>query len=245
MTPLLQLDAVAKAYPRGPRELRVLQDVTLAVEPGEFVGVYGARGAGKTTLLRIAAGFDQPDSGSVTVSGAAPSIVGRRGRGRRRARAGEIAWVEQSGPHSGELAMDVFVALPLYRALGPAAARRRALTALARVGADDAAGTLWSDLSDAARKLVMLAHALVREPRLLLADDPTAGLGVIDRERVTGLLLSAARDDDCAVLMTAPELAATRHADRTLLLSRGRLLAAATRDAEGTVVPFPGSERRA
>ncbi len=57
MTPLLQLDAVEKAYVRGPRELRVLRDATLAVEPGEFVGVYGARGAGKTTLLRIAAGF--------------------------------------------------------------------------------------------------------------------------------------------------------------------------------------------
>ncbi|MDO8184493.1 ATP-binding cassette domain-containing protein [Conexibacter sp. JD483] len=239
---LLRLDSISKAYERGPRQLSVLNDVTFALEAGEFVGIYGARGAGKTTLLRIAAGFDRPDDGAVTFAGAAPTLVGKR---RQRHAPGAIAWVEQNGPHSGELPIEVFVALPLYRELGPSVARRRASEALARVGADDAAGARWSDLSDAARKLVTLAHALVRRPRLLLADDPAAGLGVIDRERVTSLLHAAAHDDDCAVLMTAPELAATRHADRALLLSRGQLLTPAVRDEDGTVLPFPGQERRA
>ncbi len=140
--------------------------------------------------------------------------------------------------------MDVYVALPLYRELGPVAARRRAVATLARVGADDAVDARWSDLSDAARRLVALAHALVREPRLLLVDDPVGGLDVIDRERVTGILRAAADDDGCAILMAVPELGAVRHADRALLLSRGRLLTPASRDVEATVAQFPGEGRR-
>lgn len=243
MTALLRLDSVAKAYARGPRELRVLQEVDLAVEPGAFVGIYGARGAGKTTLLRIAAGFEPPDEGRVRFG---EEDLGRMTR-RRRARLhrDEIAWVERGGPRSSDLTMDVYVALALYRRLGPAAARRRALRALARVGAEDAADARWSSLSDTTRTLVAIAHALVREPRLLIVDDPTSGLDVIDRERVTGLLRSAAEDGGLTILMAVPELAATQHADRALLLSRGRLLTPSERRPGATVVEFPGDQRRA
>jgi ABC-type lipoprotein export system ATPase subunit len=244
MTPLLQLDAVRKSYWRGPRELRVLRDVSLAVQAGELVGVYGQRGAGKTTLLRLAAGFEPPDEGRVAFGGV--SLGARSRRELARLHREQIGWVERAGPRSRELPMRVYVALPLYRALGPAQAQRRAVAALTRVGAEDVVDARWDSLSDAARILAAIAHALVREPRLLLVDDPTAGLGIVDRERVVGLLRAAAEEGGLGVLMAVPDMPSMLHAHEVRLLSRGHVVAPdAPHDGHGTVVAFPGGERSA
>ena len=243
MAPLLALDSVSRSYWRGLREVRVLRDVSLEVHAGEMVGVYGQRGAGKTTLLRVAAGFESPDAGSVSFAGV--DLARRSRRKLARLHREEIGWVERAGPHSGELPMHIYVALPLYRRYGPTEAQRRAFATLARVGAEDAAELPWSSLSDTARVLVAIAHALVREPQLLLVDDPTAGLGVLDRERVVGLLRSAAEEAGLAIVMAVPDMPAMLHAHEVRALSRGRLLTPAERDARGTVIEFPGSERSA
>jgi len=242
MKPLLRLDTVSRSHWRGPRELRILRDVSLDVHAGEVVAVYGQRGAGKTTLLRIAAGFEPPDAGSVSFDGVS---LGRRSRRElARLRRDEIGWVERAGPQSAELPVLTYVALPLYRSCGPLTAQRRAMEALMHVGAVDTAELPWSNLSDTARILVALAQALVRQPRLLLVDDPTGGLGILDRERVVGLLRSAAEDCGLAVLMAVPDLPAMLHAHEVRMLSRGRLLAPSERQT-GTVIAFPGSERSA
>ncbi|HZV75133.1 MAG TPA: ATP-binding cassette domain-containing protein [Conexibacter sp.] len=244
MKPLLRLDSVSKSYMRGPRELRILRDVSLDVHAGEFVGIYGQRGSGKTTLLRVAAGFEAPGSGVVTFDGV--DVRGIRRRDLARLHRHDIGWVERAGPQSRELPMRDYVALSLYRAVGPAEAQRRAVAALAKVGAEDAADAHWSSLSDTARMLVAIAHALVREPRLLLVDDPTAGLSIIDRERVVGLLRSAAEDAGLGVLMAVPDMPAMLHAHEVRSLSRGRLLAPADPPPNGgNVVEFPGGERSA
>jgi ABC-type lipoprotein export system ATPase subunit len=241
---LLQLESVHKSYWRGPRQLHVLNGVSLDVHAGELVSVYGQRGAGKTTLLRVAAGFDAPTSGCVHFDG---TDVRKLKRGdRARLHRNDIGWVERAGPETRALPMRVYVALPLYRKLGPVEAQRRALSALAKVGAEDAADARWASLSDTARMLVAIAHALVREPRLLLTDDPTAGLGILDRERVVGLLRSAAEDGGLGVLMAVPDMPAMLHAHDVRSLSRGRLLAPADPPPNGgNVVEFPGSERSA
>src|SRR5215207_5568588 len=224
---------------RGPRELRVLKEVALDVHPGEFVGVYGQRGSGKTTLLRVAAGLEPVSGGRVTYDGADLSNLSRGKRARLYRE--EIGWVERAGPESRELPMRVYVALPLYRRCGPAEAQRRAVAMLARLGIEDAADARWSSLSDTARMLVAIAHALVRMPRLLIVDDPTAGLGIVDRERVVGLLRSSAEDDGLGVLMAVPDMPAMLHAHEVRSLSRGRLLAPTDRppDGHGMVVQFP------
>jgi len=241
-TPLLRFDAVSRSYWRGPRELRVLRDVSLDVHAGELVAVYGQRGSGKTTLLRLAAGFEQPDAGSVSFAGI--DLTRRSRRQLADMRREDVGWVERTGSQSAELPVLLSVALPLYRAHGPLGAQRRAMSALERVGAEDTAELSWESLSDAARMLVALAQALVREPRLLLVDDPTAGLGMLDRERIAGLLRSAAEDSGLAVLMAVPEMPAMLHAHEVRMLSRGRLLAPSEQRA-GTVIEFPGSKRSA
>lgn len=245
MAPLLQLESVRKSYWRGPREVRVLRDVSLDVHAGELVGVYGQRGAGKTTLLRLAAGFEPPDGGEVSFDG--ERLCDRSRRELAAVRRERIGWVERAGPQSDELPMRIYVALPLYRRLGPVEAQRRAVAALAKVGADEAADARWSSLSDTTRILAAIAQALVREPKLLLVDDPTAGLGILDRERVVGLLRAAAEGGGLGVLMAVPDMPAMLHAHEVRSLSRGRLLAPADapRDGHGTVVEFPGGERSA
>ncbi len=241
---LLRLASVQKSYTRGPRVLHVLKGASLDVHAGQLVSVYGQRGAGKTTLLRIAAGFEQPESGSVSFDGVDLAGVSR-GR-RSQIHSCEIGWVERAGPQSRDLLIRVYVALPLYRRLGPVEAQHRAMVALAKVGAEDAAEQRWSSLSDTARTLVAIAHALVREPRLVVVDDPTGGLSIIDRERVTGLLRSAAEDGGLGVLMAVPDMPAMQHAHEVRSLSRGRLLAPADPPTGGgTVVEFPSGERSA
>jgi ABC-type lipoprotein export system ATPase subunit len=223
---LLRLNSVSRSYRRGTSELRALRSVSLEVNAGDVVAVYGQRGAGKTTLLRVAAGFDRPDEGSVTFRSV--DLASLTPRHLARVHREQIGWVERNGAHSSDLPAATYVALPLYGKVGPARARRLALAALARVGAADCADRRWEDLSDANRVLVAIAQALVREPWLLIVDDPTAGLSVIDRERVVGLLRAAAEEGGIGVLMAVPDMPAMLHAHEVRSLSRGRLLAPLT-----------------
>jgi ABC-type lipoprotein export system ATPase subunit len=241
---LLSLSSVSRSHWRGPSERKVLRDVSLDVRTGDLVAVYGQRGAGKTTLLKIAAGFDPPDTGKVLFEGIDLASLSRRElAGVHRE---WIGWVERSGPHSHDLPTSVYVALPLYGKVGAANAQRLATAALSRVGADDCADRCWDDLSDADRILVAIAHALVREPRLLVVDDPTAGLGIVDRERVVGLLRAAAEEAGIGVLMAVPDMPAMLHAHEVRSLSRGRLVAPADRTGrDGALIALPGRDLRA
>ena len=242
---LLSLESVSRSFWRGPSEVAVLRDVSLDLQAGDLVAVYGQRNAGKTTLLKLAAGFEAPDRGTVAFEG--KDLASFSHKQLARLHREQLGWVERAGPHSRELPIRTYLALPLYREAGPKAAQRRAQAALARVGAEECADQRWADLSDTARMLIAIAHALVREPRLLIVDDPTAGLGIVDRERIVGLLRSAAEDGGIGVLMAVPDMPALLHAHEVRSLSRGRLLAP-TRpptDDHGTVIEFPRGKRTA
>ncbi|MEX2412167.1 MAG: ATP-binding cassette domain-containing protein, partial [Thermoleophilaceae bacterium] len=217
---LLTLDGVTKSHWRGVTERPVLRGASLTVHAGDLVAVYGQRGAGKTTLLTLAAGFDDPDGGHVAFEGRDLAALSRRNLARLHR--DRIAWVEATGSLSCELGPLDYVALPLYRRLGPGESRRRAFAALRRVGAEDCAHRSWDDLSDATRALVAVAQALAREPRLLIADEPTAGLGIVDRERVVGLLRAAAEDGGVGVLMAVPDMSAMVLAHEVRALSPAR-----------------------
>jgi len=242
---LLRLESVSRSHWRGLTQIPVLKDVSLTVEAGDLVAVYGQRNAGKTTLLKVAAGFEAPDSGDVSFEGRSLSVLSRRELARLHRE--QLGWVERAGPHSSELPLRVYVALPLYRKLGPRQAQRRALAVLAKVGAADCADQRWGDISDTARTLVAIAEALVREPRLLIVDDPTAGLGIVDRERIVGLLRSTAEEGGLGVLMAVPDMPAMLHAHEVRSLSRGRLLepAGTPPQRDGTVIEFPHTKRTA
>ena len=232
---LLALERVSKSHWRGRHELVVLDEVSLEVEPGELVAVFGQRAAGKSTLLRIAAGIERPDSGCVRFEGA------ELGAGRFRRLTGihaRIGWVGRQAPFASGMRMLDHVALPLLRAVTADAAERSATRALKRVGAGDLANARWHELSDAERTLVTIAHAIVRDPKLLLADDPTSGLGIEERETILGLLRSIAEERGMAVLATVPEIPDALRSHRVMSLGDGELIQA-TRRTTGEVIAFP------
>lgn len=239
---LLRLESVSKSFWRGATEIPVLRDVSLEVEPGDLVAVYGQRSVGKTTLLKVAAGFETPDAGRVVFAG--DDLAGLSRRRFTRLHRDEIGWVEHSGPRSLGLPMRAYVAMPLLGDMGATEAQRRAGTTLADIGAEDCAERQWDELSDAARMLVAIAHALVREPALLIVDDPTVGLGMTDREEVIGLLRAAADRQGIGILMAVPDMPAMLHADRVHSLGRGRLLspAAPPPRRRADVLEFPGGK---
>lgn len=242
---LLSLDAVSKSYWRGSTQVRVLTAASLDVNVGEFVAVWGKRGAGKTTLLRIAAGLEAPNSGMVRFDGNDLSTLSEARHARLMRE--QIGWVRRAGPRS-ELRMLDYVALPLLIEYGQRKAHGRANDALKRVGMSECRGQRWSSLSDGERALVAIAHGIVRAPRLLLVDDPTANLGVREREEVMALLCALVEETSLSVLITVPDMPAAMRSHQLRALSGGRLLAPTaapeTPGASGaTVIDFPGSER--
>lgn len=244
MDPLVSLDGVCKSYWRGSHEIVVLADVSLSVHVGEIVAVWGQRGAGKTTLAKVAAGLETPERGTVRFDG---QDLADTARGLAPLLHDGVGWVQRIGPQTGDFRMVLdYVALPLLGKHSPRGARRRASATLKRVGVADCAGERWDGLTDGERTLVAVAHALVREPKLLIADHPTANLNVLQREEVMGLLRLAAEEEDLGILITVPDMPDMAQADRVGSLSDGRLVMPRGSPQEhGTVIDFPGKEQSA
>lgn len=234
----LALEGVSKSYWRGPHETIVLKDISLSVYAGECVAVWGQRGSGKTTLLKVAAGLEPPDGGIVSFKGR--DLHARSKAEMVRLLREEIGWARRSGPESDELEMLDYVALPLLKSHTLRRARRRSAQALAHVGVADCCNGRWEDLTDGERTLVSIAHAMVRKPSLLVVDDPTANLDVLQREEVMGLLRATAEQEWLAVLITVPDMPSMVHAHRIGSLSDGRLLVPSGASPErDNVVEFP------
>jgi putative ABC transport system ATP-binding protein len=238
MGSLLSLRRVHKSYWRGLRETVVLADVSIDVHAGEIVAVWGQRGSGKTTLLKVAAGLEPPDQGTVSFEGR--DLL----KGLARTLNSEIGWVRRKGPQSDGMTMVEYVSRPLLGKFSPRVAQRRAVGLLEQVGVRDCARQRWDDLTDGERTLVAIAHALVREPKLLIADDPTANLNLLQRREVMTLLRSAAEREGRSVLLTVPDMPEMLDAHKVGSLSEGRLLL--SRDEElANVVEFPYQEQSA
>lgn len=237
--PLLAFDKVGRTFWRGMVEIAALDDVSFEIGAGEFAAIAGRQASGKTTLLRIAAGLDAPDRGTVRFRGRDLYPEGRPPR--LGGLPPSIGWMQRSGPQIASMRMYDYVAVPLLEELSYGPARRRALRALDSFGAVQLAEAVWDEMSDAQRTQVMLARATVREPALLLADDPTAGLNVQDREVLLGLLRSVAANTGMATLIAVPEIAKMLRSHSVMPLKDGRLVQRSQHEF-GHVIDFP-SER--
>ena len=229
---LLTLEHVSKRYRRGLRELPALRDVSLEVAAGEIVGVWGRRFSGRTTLLRIAAGLVAPDDGRVLLDGT-PVAELPEGDLRR-----SVAFCHTSfAPAHAELVVE-HVAVPLL-AVGTRIDRActRAQAMLDRVGAGACAELRPHQLAQGELVRVVLARALLQQPRLLLIDEPTSGVDLIERDDLLMTLRVTAKDEHVAVLMTASEMPGLSIADRALTLADGVLHGDAVPHA-ADVVPF-------
>lgn len=212
---LLALSHATKRFASGQRETVALCDVSLELEAGECVAVYGMRRSGRTTLLRVAAGMLALDEGEARFAGQDLALCGARALGV------EIGYCNPDfdPAHGGSVVEHVAVAL-LARGAGRTRARAQAADALARVGIGESAQLDPRELRADEQVRAGIARALVTRPRLLLLDEPTNGVDVLERDCVLALLRALA-DEGAGVLMTVGEPLAG--ADRVLALDAGRL----------------------
>jgi ABC-type multidrug transport system ATPase subunit len=212
---LLELEHVSKRSRRGVRD--ALDDVSLAIDEGELVTVWGERRSGRSTLLRIAAGIETPDTGVVRFAGAglADGGVEKLGEGISYCR---TAFRASAGQHI----VDVLAATQLARGIPRPVARSRAWKALERVAAKECAARTSEELNGEEIMRVAIARALVCEPRLLVIDEPTIGVDLIARDGILALLRSIA-DDGIAILTSTGEGTGFLGADRVLALHKGKL----------------------
>ncbi|HEX7291406.1 MAG TPA: ATP-binding cassette domain-containing protein [Conexibacter sp.] len=234
--PLLSLDRVSKRYWRGRHEIVVLDDVSFDLDAGEFAAIFGQRASGKTPLLRIAAGIEAADSGTVLFEG---EDLTARSRRRGSGLHPRIGWMRRQGPYLSSMTMLDYVPISLYGDISYPEAERLATRALRRIGAAELARARWRELDDAERTLVMLAQAVVREPALLVADDPTMGLGAVECENVLRHLRGIADETGMAVLMAVPDVPDMLRSHTVMSLSDGELIRPARLTTRADVIQFP------
>jgi lipoprotein-releasing system ATP-binding protein len=237
MTPLLSFLNVAKHYPDGGREIVVLDRVSLEIDPGTGVGVYGARRSGKSTLLRMAAGIVLADSGTVLFDGRdmARMSAGERGRLLRREIAFMAAGDWRTNPR--ESVVDHVATSLGSEGVTMREARHRALRALDHVGISAAgAQEATASLSLDERARVMLARALAREPRLLVLDEPALMPKLSDRDRFRALLRTAAHERNMALLLSSEEMSGAAGIGVLMSIADGEVCST---EEQGTILQLP------
>jgi putative ABC transport system ATP-binding protein len=222
MTAMYELTGVGKAYTTGSRKILAVSDVDLTVSDGEWLAIRGRTGHGKSTLLNLLGGLDRPTSGQLLLDG---RDLGRmRDAELTRLRATTIGFVFQTFSLVPTLsaAENVEAALiPL--GAGLAARRRKVAAALDSVGLTDRARHLPSELSGGQQQRVAIARALVKEPKVLLADEPTGNLDEETRDEIIGLMEKLWREYQLTLILVSHDGAVARRAQRVAVMSRGSI----------------------
>ncbi len=219
---VLEASGVKKAYRQGPREVRVLEDVSLALRAGESLAIVGVSGAGKSTLLHILGGLDRPDSGNVVINGSDLWAMNPNKRSRLRNRS--LGFVYQFHHLLPEFSALENVAMPLLiRGESPSVAQRRAGEILDRVGLSERLNHKPGELSGGERQRAAVARALVGNPQVVLGDEPTGNLDERTADHVYGLMLELNRELHTSLLLVTHDRNLASRMDRQMELHMGWL----------------------
>jgi putative ABC transport system ATP-binding protein len=219
---MYKLTDVKKDYPKGRHTVHALQGVNLEIADGEWMAIQGPTGHGKSTLLQILGGLDRATSGSVLLDG---TDLTRLGEGSMtKTRAATIGFIFQTFNLIPTLTAQENVETALVP-LGVSGASRkaRAAEALASVGLADRARHLPSELSGGQQQRTAIARALVKEPKVLLADEPTGNLDEDTRDEIIALLEKLWREQGLSMVMVTHDSSVARRAQRLGTMRNGKL----------------------
>ncbi len=221
--PAVVAEHVSKTYRRGRIDVRALSDVSLTIRDGEFVAVTGPSGAGKSTLLHLIAGLDRPTSGTIHVRGQCLSVMDDDAATEFRRQ--HIGVIYQTFRFLPDLTIEENVGIPLVldgRRADEVAAR--VAHALERLGLSERRGHLPAEVSGGELQRAAIARALVAEPAVILADEPTGNLDSYTGEQLLLDLRRAVDDLGRTVVIITHDPKAAAHADRIERLADGVLL---------------------
>jgi lipoprotein-releasing system ATP-binding protein len=220
--PVLEARNVHKSFRQGPVTLEVLQGVAISIGTGERIAIVGSSGSGKTTLLQILGGLDRPTTGHVLVDGKDIHEQTEKERGDLRNRA--LGFVYQFHHLLPEFSALENVAMPLLvRRMKVADARAKARRLLDRVGLGQRLDHRPDQLSGGERQRAAVARALVTEPKIVLADEPTGNLDGNNAESVFALMLELNRELGTSLIVVTHDLRLASRMERIFAIERGVL----------------------
>src|SRR5881398_390162 len=234
--PLIRLEAVSKVFVTDEVETHALQSIHFDVKKGEYLSISGPSGCGKSTLLAILGLLDTPTDGTYTLN--SKPVSGLKLSERARIRNREIGFIFQAFNLIGDLTVYENVELPLtYRGMPGAERKQRVQAALERVGMSHRSKHYPAQLSGGQQQRVAVARAVVGDPAILLADEPTGNLDSTNGEAVMELLRELHRGG-ATVCMVTHDPRYAQHADRTVQLFDGRVV-----EEQGSGVRGQGPEK--
>lgn len=220
--PIVETLGASKIIASGQDMITPVSDVTLRVGYGEFAVIFGRSGAGKTTLMNMLMGLDGPDIGEVYLKGS--SLYGYTDEQRATVRRKKISYLPQNNFWLESMDVVDNVALPLYLlGAGRRVARKKSAEMLGELGLYDKLAVKPTDLSSGQQQVAALARALLKQPWMIFADEPTAHLDTKSAEEVTQILLEASKDLGITIVMVTHDLNFLRLADRWFFMQDGRL----------------------
>lgn len=219
---IIDLHQIVKTYESPSQSFTALRDVSLQIQPGEFVAVVGKSGSGKTTLLNVLAGIDRPTSGAVSIAGTDLRALSESQLAEWRGRT--IGLVFQFFQLLPTLTVAENVMLPMdFVEIIPSAKRRpKALELLERVGIADQADKLPVTLSGGQQQRAAIARALANDPPILMADEPTGNLDEATRTSVLELFAKL-NDEGRTIIVVTHERDISSYTDRQVTLVDGRV----------------------
>ena len=219
--PILEVRSLTKSYATGAGPLTVLRDVSFTLEQGATCSILGPSGSGKTTLLGLAAGLDQPSSGSVLLNGISLGEISEDARARVRNE--HVGFVFQNFQLIPTLTALENVTVPM-ELRGDRGARVHGLDLLRRVGLSDRAEHYPAQLSGGEQQRVALARAFINRPKILFADEPTGNLDAETSEKVIGVMLDLNRHAGTALVLVTHDPEIARLTGRTIRLRNGEMV---------------------
>ncbi len=220
--PILDLRSLTKSYATAAGRLAVLQNVSFTLEQGATCAILGPSGSGKTTLLGLAAGLDQPTSGSVLLNGVALGDISEDERARVRNE--HVGFVFQNFQLIPTLTALENVTVPM-ELRGDRNARRLALELLGRVGLSERADHYPTQLSGGEQQRIALARAFINRPKILFADEPTGNLDAETSQRVIDIMLELNRSAGTALVLVTHDPDVASLTSRTIRLRNGEMIA--------------------